>query len=291
VAAHSPTDHEYQLVVPVANEDNVEQLMRTAMVLVKDRDAEILVMHAVKVPHQTPYSAAQDRVDEGRPVVERAMDVAEAGGVPVSGTIRIAHDPADAIQNTVEQYDSDAVLMGWGGYSSSRRDVVLGSTVDEITTEADADVFVENVGTGESDGEVGSILLPWTDNLHADLAAETARSIATSEDATVDIVRVLETDDDDREEAEESLETATACFEDDGVSVETHLVEDDDVAETLSDAAEDHDVTVMAAESEGFLRKLVFGAVPESVGNRVASTTIMVRRNVSTSSRLKRLFS
>ena len=280
-------EHDYQLVVPIANEAHVEQLMRTATDLVGGRDAEILVLNVATVPRQTPYSEARDRVDEGRPIVDRAMDVADEAGIPVSGTIRIAHNPSDAILNTVDQYDSEGVLMGWGGTRSGRRNIVVGSTVDDVATESDSDVFVEKVGTG--DGRVDSVLLPWADSTHAELAAEVASAIARTTGATVDVVRVVGPDD-DVDEAREMLADAESRFADD-VDVTTSLVEGDDVADALVAEADDHDVTTLGATREGILQKFVFGAVPEAVGDRVEHTVIMCQRQVGAPSRLRRLLS
>ncbi|MBX0294913.1 amino acid permease [Haloarcula nitratireducens] len=288
-------DHDYQLVVPVANEANVEQLMRTATDLVADRDAELLVMNAVTLPPQTPYAEGRDRVEEGRPVVNRALDIAKETDTPASGTVKLTHDPTDAILNTVEQYGSDGVLMGWGGNRSSARDVVLGSTVDEVAEEADADVFVEKVGTGDSDGKVDSILLPWTDSTHGDLAAETAAAIARTTGASIDVVRVLS--EEDRADSEAKLSEAEATlserneeFDHTTLDFETRTIESDDVEDTLVEAAEDHDLTAMAAEKEGILQRFVFGSVPEAVADRIDGTTLVAQRNVGADSRLKRLF-
>jgi amino acid transporter len=295
LAEHSPTERDYQLVVPVANESNVDQLMRTATDLVADRDAELLVMNAVTVPHQTPYAGAKDRAEEGRPIVDRALDVADEAGVPASGTVRLTHDPTDAILNTVEQYDSDGVLMGWGGPRTAGSDVVLGSTVDDVATEADADVFVEKVGEG--DGDVDSILLPWTDSTHADLAASTAAAIARKTGASIDVVHVANGERDHEEveamlsNAESALEERDDEFEDTHLDYETRTVERDDVEDALVEEAGDHDLTTLGAEKEGILQKLVFGSVPETVAERARNTTIVCQRKVGAGSRLARLFS
>ena len=294
-AERSTGEHDYQLVVSVANEANVDQLMRTATDLVSGRDAGILVMHAVDLPDQTPYAEGRRHVDEERSVVDRAMDVADRAGIPVSGTVRLTHDPADAILNTVEQYDGDGVLMGWGGRRSRRRDIAVGSTVDDVATEADADVFVEKVGEGEGDGDVDSILLPWTGGDHADLAAETAAAIARTTGAAIDVVHVVGSGEDRAgaeavlADAEERLAERSTVFEDVDIEFGTRIVEGSDVEETLVGEAEGHDVVTIAAEKEGILQRLVFGSIPESVGDRAEETSIMCKRNVGAPSRLKRL--
>lgn len=222
------------------------------------------------------------------------MDIAEEAGVPVSGTVRLTRDPTDAILNTVEQRDSDGVLLGWGGSGSPRRDIVLGSTVDDVAREAAADVFVEKVGAG--DGEVDSILLPWADSTHAELAAGTAARVARSTGASIDVVRVA--GDEDREDAAEILTDAESVLEgkvaeldETTLDFETRMVEAESVEDALVEEADDHDLTTLGATREGILQQFVFGSVPEAVAERVGATAIVCQREVGVDSRLKRLLS
>ncbi|MDZ7701877.1 MAG: hypothetical protein U5J98_07305 [Halobacteriales archaeon] len=50
----------------------------------------------------------------------------------------------------------------------------------------------------------------------------------------------------------------------------------------------DHDLTIIGATQEGLLQELVFGAIPEGVGERAENTVIMAKRNLGRSSRLTR---
>ena len=54
--------------------------------------------------------------------------------------------------------------------------------------------------------------------------------------------------------------------------------------------SDDHDLTVIGATREGLLQQLLFGAVPEGVGERVAGTVIMAKRDLAIRSRLRRWF-
>ena len=286
----SPGDSGYQIVVPIANPRNAPQLMRTATTLAAENDGEVLVMSAVTVPDQTPLSRGRERADEKRDVLDRAMELAEENDVPVSGTIRIGHHAADAIVNTVAQHDSDAVLLGWGGERSGRRDVVLGSTVDQVVADADCDVYVEKIGM-EDEPDIDSILLPTAGGPHAELAAETAAALARGTGATVRAAYVINPDASEEEyaQARSLLATATEAFEAGGV-VETDLLESGDVVGALVDESGDHDLTVIGATREGVLQQFLFGTIPETVGERAPTTVLMTRRNLDARSQLQLSF-
>lgn len=282
VEERAPADREYQVVVPVSNPENVEQFMRTAIDLAQENDGEILVMSVVTVPQQTPIDEGRAFADEKRDVINEAMAFAADEDVPVSGTIRIGHDVATAILNTIEQRESDAVLLGWRG-RGRRRDAVLGSNVDAVVTGAKCDVFVEKIGSGQPDG-VDSILLPAAGGPHAELAAEAARAISHSEGSTVTLLRVLEPGTESGNG--DVLGPVRDALGD--VPVEVREVESSDVADAIVEETADHDLTLVGATRGGLLQQLVFGAIPEEVGRRAESTVIMAKRNLDITSRIRR---
>ncbi len=286
IAEYAGPSDGYQIVVPIANPRNATQLMRTAMRIAEDKDGEILVMSVVTVPEQTPLSRGREQTDEKREILDRAMSLAEDADVPVSGTIRISHHAASAILNTITQYDSDAVIVGWKGRRTQRRDAVLGSNVDRIVKEADCDVYVEKFGL-EMDGRVDSILLPTAGGPHAALAVETAAAIARSTRATLYPVYVLGTTPtrEEREQGESLLATVSETVDD--VPIETRLLENDDVVEALVDESANHDLTIIGATREGVFQKFLFGTIPETVAERAATSVIMTKASLELGTKLQ----
>jgi APA family basic amino acid/polyamine antiporter len=307
VAERNPSGHDrdYRIVVPIANPEHVEQLMTTAVDVARDRHGEILALSVVDLPEQTPLSEGRQYVDERRDVLHRAMAFGDGGrermstdgqgavgsateetaDVPVSGTVRIAHHVDDAVLHTIEQYDADAVLMGWGGWRARRREVVLGSTVDTVVTEADCDVLVERIDS-ETPATVESILLPTAGGPHAELAGEVARSIARSTGARIELLRVVE-DEDERDSAAAALEGTLADVA--AIDIEATVVVNDDVVEAITERSGGHDITVIGATREGLLQRVVFGAIPERVGEEAESMVILAKRNLAITSWLRRL--
>ncbi|WP_158055998.1 amino acid permease [Halorussus halophilus] len=288
VSEHTPADRDYQIVVPVANPETVEQLMRTAVDIAADNDGEILVMSVVTVPEQTPLEEARQFVGEERAAIDRAMDVAEEvdSDVPVNGMVRIGHDASHGILNTIRQYESDAVLVGWRGRAHHRRDVVLGGTVDEVVREAECDVLVEKIGDTTT---VESILVPTAGGPHAELAAETARAIARSEGSEIRVVHVTESgaDRETREEAEAKIRETLDELDD--VVAEGEVLEGDDVVETIVTETENYDMTIIGATRESAVQRLVFGTIPEKVGANAPNAVIMTKRDLGIRSRLRQL--
>jgi len=267
--------------------------MNTALDVARDEDGEILVLSVVTVPQQTPLDQGldfiQEYIDEQQATINGALAYAEGSEVPVSGTIRVGHDVDRAILNTIEQEGSDAVLLGWRG-RGYRRDIVLGSNVDEVVKSAPADVLVEKLG-GETEGRVESVLVPTAGGPHAELAAEVAGAVARAQGATARVVHVIDPDatGEQRAAGREWLERAEAQIGPD-VDVETELLEGTEVVDLLVDEADAHDLTVIGAAREGLLQQVVFGAIPEEVGRQAESTVIMSKRHLNITSAFRQWF-
>ncbi|MDY6780903.1 MAG: amino acid permease, partial [Halobacteria archaeon] len=311
VAEHEPSERDYQILVPISNPDHVEQLMRTADDIAQEKDGEVLVMSAVTLPEQTPLEKGKKFVDEKRDVLERAMELSREADVPVSGVVKIGHHASDAILHTVKEHDSDAVLMGWRGRRSHRRDIVLGSTVDAVVQEAECDVLVERIGETE---DVESVLVPVAGGPHAEFAVGVARSIAVPNDARVKLIRVVDegTEEIKGNEPDEALDELVGSIfggeggegEQDGdgvgnenegekardVEVETEVVSDDDVVDAIVRESENHEITVVGATREGLLQQFVFGAIPEEVGRKAEGVVIMAKKNLGITSKLVHWF-
>jgi amino acid transporter len=285
LAEYTSPGRDYRVVVPLANPSNVDQLMRTACTLAADHDGEVIVTSVVTVPDQTPLSDGRQLAGQKRAVLDQAIAFAEARDVPVSGTVRIGHHAADGILNTLVQHDANAVILGWRGSAHGGRDVVFGSTVDRVIRDADCDVYVEKIGPAAG-RDVESILLPTAGGPHAELAAETAKTIARSTGARLHVINVVPPDADaeDRQRAEALVDRTVVDLA--GFEVSTELVENSDVTDGIVSRTGEHDLTIIGATREGPLQRLLFGAIPQAVGQRAENTVIMTKRNLDVASRL-----
>ncbi|EMA47041.1 amino acid permease [Halococcus saccharolyticus] len=318
ISQQTPTDHDKRIVVPIANPENVDQLLRTAADIAADRGAEVLAMSVVTVPSQTPLSRGEEYIDDEREILRRVVSARADGGtsndpevavdtednvgpdtqnvhdtldvhdteVPISATIRISHRVDTAILNTVEQYDADAVLMGWGARGSRRREIVFGSVVDTIATEADCDVLVERLGP-DATGTVDSVLLPTAGGPHTELAAEIGRAVCRATGARAEVLSVTEGSGVDESEAEERVTATADRLREAGVDVETTVV-DGDVIERIVERSSEHDLTLVGSTRQGALQEFVFGAIPEEVARKAEDTVLVAKRNVDLPSQLLR---
>lgn len=272
-----PSDRPF-LLVPVANPETAERLLDTAVDLARDRDLGILALTVIEVPMQLPLGRASEAMDveSEEDVVNYARDIAEEAGVPVTGRLRFGRDVATSVVNVAEREECEAILLGWRG-RPRRRDIVLGSYIDEILSEAPVDVLVKRIDR-EGDA-VESILVPVAGGPHTAYAAEIAGSLAREHDARIELVTVVgEESEETMTEARELLTETSAAL---GAveSVEETVLVGDVVSEIKGRVGErGHDVTVLGAARGGFLRRVMVGNIPETIARESEGAVIMARR-------------
>ena len=276
-------DNDYRVAVSVADPDHVEQLMRTALDIARERDGSVFVISVIEESQSSPFRMFRDDVikeefsGNRRELLDRALTVADGTDVTVEGRLIVANRVASGIITAADECHADAILLGW--HARRHRDLLMGHIVDDVVAAAPCDVLVEKIGR-TADG-VETILLPAGPGGHTTLAVSVGRAIALANDAHVDVVRVVSPDapDDQREQATELTATVAADVGDVGdVATDTIVLESEDVVATLVEAAEQRDVTVIGGGSGGKVRQLVVGSTARDVGQRAQTTVIVATR-------------
>lgn len=273
-------DDNYRVAVSVADPDHVEQLMRTALDIARERDGSVFVISVIEESQSSPFRVFRDDVikeefsGNRRELLDRALTVADGTDVTVEGRLIIANRVASGIITAADECHADAILLGW--HARRHRDLLMGHIVDDVVAAAPCDVLVEKIG--RTANGVETILLPAGPGGHTTLAASVGRAIALANNAQVDVVRVVSPDapDDQREQATELTATVAADVGD--VATDTIVLEGEDVVATLVEAAEQRDVTVIGGGSGGKVRRLVVGSTARDVGQRAQTTVIVATR-------------
>ena len=269
----APEERGYQVLVPIANPANAEQLVRVASAVARHEDGELLLTSVATVPGQTPLSEGRDFADDQRDVLEEAIQYAP-DDVPVHWTVTIGHDIAKSINNVAYQRDSDLILLGWRGQRKRVSDYALGSNIDTVVENAECDVSV--VKTDRSP-DPGRTLVPTAGGANADLALLFAAAYA-NDGSDVTLFHVATNGD--IAEAQSFLNAEQDALAEEDLDVDAAVKEGDDIAETILSYARENGFNsiIIGAAGEGILRRVLFGEIPETVGEEFEGEVVMVRK-------------
>ncbi len=252
----------------------------------EDEAGEVLGVHLVEVPHQTPLDAARDRVAPQQGTGSRLAAPAAGPGPQMTPalsdtTIRyvtdVTHDIVAGLIATSRNEALDLVLLGWrGGFSVGR---IYNSPVQRLLSDSHTDVAVLKDRGLEA---LERILVPWGGGVHARLGLEFAVRVARATGARVELLRVVKEGTDLEREQRTLRRVIEQVCDGAGDSVELRIVEDASVAEGLQREVVDTDASlvVIGASLESRIRNVLFGSIPDLVAERAACSVLMVHRHV-----------
>ena len=256
---------------------------------------EVLGLHLMLVPIQTPLTSARDRFTQ-QPTIERTIDeqARQAGTQdttwngsgervqPVTATTieavtDVTHDIPGGLTTVTVQRQADLLLMGWqGGFNVSR---IYNSPVQNVLTHTPADVAVLKNRGLES---IQSILIPWGGGPHAQLGLEFAVRIGEATNAEIHLLRITNPGVDVEQERENMAASVESIVG--GYGRMHYLVKqsDDDVTASLISAldANNPDLVIIGASHEYRIRNFLFGSIPDVVADHAQCSVLMVRRHL-----------
>lgn len=254
----------FSVLVPVANPDTVDDLLAAANAILKTEPGQLVLLHVITVPGQLPLSVGRDFVNEVRPILDRTAQKAEALGLTPNALIRVGHRAADAIIDTVQDHHCNFVIMGWQGRSRDPRTVV-GSTIDRIVKDSDANVVVVR---GPLNLPAPRILVPVQHPRHGHLMAGLAAAMA-ADDAYIELLHVVDAELSPQDRAQRAADLKASLSALDVSPPEASAerrtqryrirIETGDVVRTIAERARQFDLLMLGASRESWVRRKVWG--------------------------------
>lgn len=281
----TPSDEaRYRILVPIANPKTSQTLLQFAAMAARFHDAELLLVHVITLPQQSPYEIGQEYVKRARDsVIDKAVEQAESYGVSTSSLIRIARKPAKAIIDTVEEHEIDLVVMGWKG-SSSHPQTVIGSNIDNVMRDADCDVVVMR---GEGFSKLDNIFIPIAYPRQARLMLEIGEMFEDSQNTEIELYHMISPELD--QDAERRADRLNQLYEglaelDPGpdaareanrmINIEVTRT----IVNTIVDRSSHYDLTIIGAAREGWFQKLVAGTRTEQIARQTTGPLLLVKQ-------------
>jgi amino acid transporter/nucleotide-binding universal stress UspA family protein len=280
-----------RVLVALANPAHGTDLLRLGRYIAagKVEGGDVLGLHLVRVPLQTPLSVARERFAVEHPAIERTLArlVKEARiearvdgayptieQTPIDMATDVAHDVSGGLVAEMKGRGADLLLMGWrGGFGVGR---AYDSPVKRILLQAPADLAVlKDRGLTK----IESILVPWGGGMHAHLGLELALRIARATGASLHLHRVVRPGVDVAQERL-ALVKAVGYIVEDYNPVLYHVEHAESVSAGIQarlDAGA-YDLVIIGASREWVVRRVFFGSIPDTVADRAYCSVLMVRR-------------
>ncbi|MBE9049840.1 chloride channel protein [Nostocales cyanobacterium LEGE 11386] len=274
----SPNIGRGRLLVPVANPETAAILLQMAAAIARDRHYEIECVQVILVSRHSSPAETPVRTAKSRRLLRQAEVLAKKWRIPLHTQIRVAHDAAQAILETINERHINLILMGWKGQTSTPGRI-FGNVVDTIIRQATCDVML--VKLGNTQHSFNRWLVTMAGGPNARVALKLLPALATlGNNPQIRLTQVfkpseLKPDMTVLEQAIRLLMRRRKLSS----NVVAIPVQAESVAEGVINLVktENYDVVVLGASREGLLQQAIQGNIPEAIASGVDSTVILVR--------------
>ncbi|MEH1874828.1 chloride channel protein [Nostoc sp.] len=274
----SPSTGSGRLLVPVANPETAAILLQMAAAIARDRHYEIDCVQIILIPRHSSPSETQVRTAKSRRLLRQAEVLAKKWKIPLHTQIRVTHDVAQAILETINEQHIHLIVMGWKG-NTSTPGRIFGNVVDTVIRQATCEVVLVKLGTTQN--SFNRWLVPMAGGPNSPLAIKLLPALITlGNNPQIHLTQVfkpseLKPDMSVSEQAIRHLMRRRKLSS----SVVALPVQANSVAEGVINLVqtEGYDVVVLGASQEGLLQQAIQGNIPEAIASGVESTVILVR--------------
>jgi chloride channel protein, CIC family len=263
-----------RLLVPIANPSTAAALMKIACAIAADRHYELECVQVIVIPrHQSPAETPVSTI-ASRQLMSTVTQIAQAQDIPIHTQIRVAHDVAGAILETISDRHIDLLVMGWLGVNLPS-EFIFGSVVDTLMRQADCRVaLVKLPPVSASILAFDRWLLPITSGANSRYALKLLPALLSLSDQPAILLCAAEKEDN------RDLERTTKILKKQVTAPITPITtQPDAMADTVVSLSIEHncDVIMLGATRVGLLQQVLQGNIPESIARQSTCTVILVR--------------
>ena len=111
---------DFRILLPYTPE-NPDRLLRYAIRLAKENDAEINIMRTITVPDQTPLSAGVAFIDSARKAFDPLQEILNKEGIISHYFVRISHDATEAVLSTVAEQKIHLLIIDYETIKNNKK--------------------------------------------------------------------------------------------------------------------------------------------------------------------------
>jgi len=269
---------DFHILVPVANEQTVEQLQRFAVRLAKPYNADLTVMNVIRVPPQLPPSEGRKYLDCSRALLGKAIAVAEEQNIPVYSLVKLTHNIPKAIIETCEERKIDLMILGWEGERPAHNRV-FGTITDEIILNTVCDIALL-CRPPKANGDFERIFIPVSSIKYAVLSMKIAEAILSENGRPIVLFHV--TSGENLVEIEQRYREDLEKLREEDIHPERYEItvrKSASVTEAILSEIQYHDLVIMGAPEEGLIRRALFGDLPVQIARTTEVPLILTKKH------------
>ncbi len=256
---------DYTILICLSLSDNVKSLSEIAFAVARKHNANIIFLHVVEQSEDKKLQAGLHDTSMANVLLDQAIALSEEAGVKAKSIIKVSHRISFGIVETAIEEDCNFIVTG-RNKNSSFTSRFFSSALDNVLQKTTLEVAILH---GEINPlEVRRILIPYSGDVHTQLAIEISPALIARFDAiiTIGVVISARTTEIQRMKISDQI---NKVLEDNKLVARIEMVRDSDILHGILKLAKNTNLLVMGGKSGDFIELLFSRSLAREITEQV----------------------
>jgi APA family basic amino acid/polyamine antiporter len=277
---------EYTILVCLSLTDDVASMSGVAFAIAKKHNASIIFLYVLELSEDRKLQTGLQDISQANALLEEARNLSEEVGIEAKSLIKISHRISSGIVDTALEEKCNFIVTG-RNKSSSFVSRFFSSAIDIVLQKTPLEVAIVH-GEIKSD-QVKKILIPFSGNIHTQLAIEISPALSLYYNAKITVAVVIspETPVLYRQKIYNQMQNTLA---ENHLEAEIEIMTDSDILHGILKLARDSDLLVMGGKSGDFIELLFSKSLAREITEQVSCPVLWLKEYEERESFLISLF-
>lgn len=267
------TKQEYSLLVYLSEKTHIQSLSIIASAIAKKHNAKIIFLYIIELVEEKKLQSGLHDYSKASELLQQAQNYVEESGISSKSITKIAHRISKGIVDTAVEEDCNFILMEReksDGFLERLFSSVVDSVLQGSTTE-------QAILHGEiKSGEIRNILIPFSTNVHTQLAAEMTPALTGFFNANINIAVVFSPGMSIQDQ-EKKISEINGFLAANKLEAKIVTTVDSDILRGIIKLSKGNDLLVMGGKTGDFLELLFAKSLVREITRRVECPVLWLK--------------
>lgn len=243
---------EYNLLVYLSDQSNVESISQIAFAIARKHNANVIFLYIIELEQNKKLKTGIKLTDAAEEIMQQAQSFAEESQIPSKSIIKISHRISKGIYDTAIEENCNFILMD-RKKKSDFFERFFSSVIDSVLQKSTTETAILH---GEiQPGKIKNILIPYSSNIHTQLAAEITPALCDFFNAEIRFALVFSpgTTTDVQQKVINEINTLSS---ENNISTKIVTIVDSDILRGILKLSAGNDLLVMGGKTGDFIELL-----------------------------------
>ncbi len=264
---------EYTILVYLSDKSKLSSISQVAFAIAKKHSARLVFLYIVELSEGEKLKGGIQKTDKADELMQEAQNLAEESGIRSKSIIKISHRISRGIYDTYVEENCNFIIMD-RDKRSNFFERYFSSVIDSVLQKSTTEVAILHGRL--KPGKIQNILIPYSSDIHTQLAAEIMPALKDYFEADIKFGIVFNPDT-SLEEQQKKIDQVTAVLSDNDMDAKIETAVDADILQGIIKLSLNSDLMVMGGKTGDFIELLFAKSIVREITEQVDCPVLWIK--------------